>query len=369
MKNSNRQFDETGAFLDLMTKKERKRWEKEQAKLKEEEKSLEERKIDEEKNANIEENTKEIKSDIINEEIETKDEFEKDDTNSLESIAETITQEEKEAELEKTKQILNITQEITTTNELENKEEHTEETTISFNPTIPLGITLILLFVSYIYLSLFTNYNNITFLIINSIILGFLTLCFGLTILSNKKHVKGFAIFDLIIILGFIIFNGVSIINYKNMYNKVVEEVESNDNQNEDIVNKPNNKDEEENKIINEFICLNNDETIELTIYEENNYIVSLSRTETFKDEETMNKIIKFYEDIDGIEIDTTNLTLTLEFNFNILDINQYKIATENHNNYYRLEANFDYIEDNTINYEKYIDIEAKNLICKKVEN
>ena len=173
MKNSNRQFDETGAFLDLMTKKERKRWEKEQAKLKEEEKSLEERKIDEEKNANIEENTKEIKSDIINEEIETKDEFEKDDTNSLESIAETITQEEKEAELEKTKQILNITQEITTTNELENKEEHTEETTISFNPTIPLGITLILLFVSYIYLSLFTNYNNITFLIINSIILGF----------------------------------------------------------------------------------------------------------------------------------------------------------------------------------------------------
>ena len=27
------------------------------------------------------------------------------------------------------------------------------------------------------------------------------------------------------------------------------------------------------------------------------------------------------------------------------------------------------YIEDNKINYAKYIDIEAKNLTCKKVEN
>ena len=34
MKRNDRQFEETGAFLDLMSKRERKRWKKEQAKLK-----------------------------------------------------------------------------------------------------------------------------------------------------------------------------------------------------------------------------------------------------------------------------------------------------------------------------------------------
>ena len=34
MKDKNRQFEETGAFLDLMSKREKKRWEKEQRKLK-----------------------------------------------------------------------------------------------------------------------------------------------------------------------------------------------------------------------------------------------------------------------------------------------------------------------------------------------
>ena len=38
MKDKNRQFEETGAFLDLMSKREKKRWEKEQRKLMEEEK-------------------------------------------------------------------------------------------------------------------------------------------------------------------------------------------------------------------------------------------------------------------------------------------------------------------------------------------
>ena len=38
MKDKNRQFEETGAFLDVMSKREKKRWEKEQRKLMEEEK-------------------------------------------------------------------------------------------------------------------------------------------------------------------------------------------------------------------------------------------------------------------------------------------------------------------------------------------
>ena len=53
---------------------------------------------------------------------------------------------------------------------------------------------------------------------------------------------------------------------------------------------------------------------------------------------------------------------------FNILNINQYKMAVENHNSYHRLETDFSYIENNRINYTKYINVEGQNLTCKQVE-
>lgn len=361
MKNSNRQFEETGAFLDLMSKRERRRWEQEQAKLKEEKELLEQTK------ELTDDNTTPKEEETI--ETPTVDLQEKEekiaDTNSLEAIADTITQEELESELEKTKQLLSLTNEIKVEKEQIKEEPEVQEEDIAktFNPVTPLGLVLIIMFGLFVFLCLFTKYDNSTFLMINGIILLFLTFCFGLTVLSNRKHVKVFAIFDLLIVLVLIIFNGVSITNYDNIYNKTVDIEEEKESVQKPVVE---NNTQEDNS--NEYQCTNEDKTISVIITEKNNHITNIYKVETFATIELAESTLKFYQNNNGIEASIEDNKLTINFDFSTLDIEQYKSVIQAHNSSYRLDTDFSYIEEKKINFNKYIDIEMKNLTCNKFE-
>lgn len=213
---------------------------------------------------------------------------------------------------------------------------------------------------------IFTDFNHNAFLIVNSIIIIFFTFCFGITTLCNKKHVKVFAIFDLLIILGFIIFNGISMTNYENIYNKIeTEPVQKEEKPEEEI--KIDNKDEE--KIINEYSCINEEKTISVSIKEENGYILYLKKEEILKNNSLALANETFYKDIEHITTNVEDKTLTIEFDFNNLDINKYKEAIQKYNDNYRLDSDFSYIENDKVNYEKYTTLELNNLTCTKLEN
>ena len=365
MKDKNREFEETGAFLDLMSKKERKRWEKEQSRLKSEEINSTEIKNNEIQENKTIEMSSNIQEDIkVELEEKTKD-LTETTTNDLQPIASTITQEEYELELEKTRKLTELTQELTIEKQaLESAINEEKET--SFNPVIPLGITLIVLFSFYIYIVIGTSYTDKTFITINSIILLVLFFAFGLTALCNKKHVKLFAIFDLLIILGIIIFNGISITNYENIYNKVEEKTPTN---NEEIVDDKPIIEQKDETTINEYNCSNEDNTITIELKEEKNYITYIKKTETLNDNDTAVKTSSYYNDITGINVNVEENIITIEFDFQLLDIDQYKTALSNLNEAYRLESDFSYIENNKINFEKYNNSELNNLTCIKKEN
>lgn len=333
MKDSNRQFEETGAFLDLMSKKERKRWEKELQRLKE--------------------------SEMNKDTIENKDEDKlenqaekgiNDNSDSFETFKYNEENIKREKELEST---------INTTSPKEDKICKT------FNYVLPLGLILIIMFGLFIFLTLFTKYDNNMFLTINSTVLLFLSFCFGLTVLSNRKHVKVFAIIDLLIIIGFTIFNVISITNYTNIYDKSEKiSLETNTGEIKPIVDSNKEKD-----TINEYNCTNEAQTTFINIKEENNYIKYIKRVETLENNEIMTNIIKFYQNKTGISASIEDNTMIIEFDFNNIDIDQYKSAIKENNDYYRLESDFSYIDNNKINYTKYINIEAKNLTCTKIKN
>lgn len=331
MKDKNREFEETGAFLDLMSKKERKRWKDEQSRIK--------------GTNNTEQNSSESAPQPTNEnELENQ-------TNQ--QVQEIVNDEEK---IEQTKSI-----QINNDND---SNEYIEEKT--FNPVVPLGIALMGMIIFFIYLMFFTDFNHNTFLIVNSIIIIFFTFCFGITTLCNKKHVKVFAIFDLLIILGFIIFNGISITNYENIYNKVeTEPVQKEENPKEEI--KIDNKEEE--KIINEYSCINEEKTISVSIKEENGYILYLKKEEILKNNSLALANETFYKDIEHITTNVEDKTLTIEFDFNNLDINKYKESIQKYNDNYRLDSDFSYIENDKVNYEKYTTLELNDLTCTKLEN
>ena len=289
MKDKNRQFEETGAFLDLMSKREKKRWEKEQRKLKEEENLAHNTENHTEQsneiinnnlgiNTPIEETANTIEStEIITEEtnveanVEGEKSFQSVGEQNNESIHNTVSSEqnpvhnENLTELEKTQKILEVTTEINTVNhqELEEFSDLDEDDASGgFNPVIPIGISLIFIYAFFIYIAVATDFTNSTFLTINIIILSILTLFFGLTTLSNKKHVNVFAGIDLVIILSYILFNGISIISYDDMYKE------------KEINKKPIEEKEEQKPVVEEkpeqvekhiYNCENENSTLNIT--------------------------------------------------------------------------------------------------------
>ena len=404
MKDKNRQFEETGAFLDVMSKREKKRWEKEQRKLMEEEKLAHNTEnyteqsneiinnnpivnspIEEENNflestdAVTEENNEENKDIVTTQNVETPTEeenkFQSVGEQNNESIHNTVSFEqnpvhnENLTELEKTQKILEVTTEINTVNhqELEEFSDLDEDDASGgFNPVIPIGISLIFIYAFFIYIAVATDFTNSTFLTINIIILSILTLFFGLTTLSNKKHVNVFAGIDLVIILSYILFNGISIISYDDMYKE------------KEINKKPIEENEEQKPVVEEkpeqvekhiYNCENENSTLNITYNTENQYIVYIKRVELFNDDESTKEISSYYKDINGINVKEEEKEITLEFDFNKLDINQYKLAVTKHNDSYRLESDFSYIENNKILADEYKNLELKNLTCSEIRS
>lgn len=404
MKDKNRQFEETGAFLDVMSKREKKRWEKEQRKLMEEEKLAHNTEnyteqsneiinnnpivnstIEEENNflestdTVTEENNEENKDIVTTQNVETPTEeenkFQSVGEQNNESIHNTVSFEqnpvhnENLTELEKTQKILEVTTEINTVNhqELEEFSDLDEDDASGgFNPVIPIGISLIFIYAFFIYIAIATDFANSTFLTINIIILSILTLFFGLTTLSNKKHVNVFAGIDLVIILSYILFNGISIISYDDMYKE------------KEINKKPIEEKEEQKPVVEEkpeqvekhiYNCENENSTLNITYNTENQYIVYIKRVEIFNDDEAAKEISSYYKDINGINVKEEGKEITLEFDFNKLDINQYKLAVTKHNDSYRLESDFSYIENNKILADEYKNLELKNLTCSEIRS
>jgi hypothetical protein len=404
MKDKNRQFEETGAFLDVMSKREKKRWEKEQRKLMEEEKLAHNTEnyteqsneiinsnpivnspIEEENNFSesaitvTEENNEENKDIVTTQNVETPTEeennFQSGGEQNNESIHNTVSFEqnpvynENLTELEKTQKILEVTTEINTVNhqKLEEFSDLDEDDASGgFNPVIPIGISLIFIYAFFIYIAVATDFTNSTFLTINIIILSILTLFFGLTTLSNKKHVNVFAGIDLVIILSYILFNGISIISYDDMYKE------------KEINKKPIEEKEEQKPVVEEkpeqvekhiYNCENENSTLNITYNTENQYIVYIKRVEIFNDDEAAKEISSYYKDINGINVKEEGKEITLEFDFNKLDINQYKLAVTKHNDSYRLESDFSYIENNKILADEYKNLELKNLTCSEIRS
>ena len=88
-----------------------------------------------------------------------------------------------------------------------------------------------------------------------------------------------------------------------------------------------------------------------------------------FNDDEATNEISSYYKDINGINVKEEEKEITLEFDFNKLDINQYKLAVTKHNDSYRLESDFSYIENNKILADEYKNLELKNLTCSEIRS
>lgn len=174
-------LDKTSSFVDLMSRSERKK------------RSLT---IDEIDNSND-----------IEEMVEEKKKSTRDLTIELEKIK----NDNKDEELGKT-QILELTRQMKFNLEKTKKENISKKKNgVTLLNTI--GITNLLCIGYYIYLLVFTNYQDsqINYLITGGIIV-LLVLLFGLSVVTNKGASKFFKILNILAILGFIAFNAYTIL-------------------------------------------------------------------------------------------------------------------------------------------------------------
>ena len=116
------------------------------------------------------------------------------------------------------------------------------------------------------------------------------------------------------------------------------------------------------------YNCENENSTINITYNTENKYVTYIKRNEVLADGEIADEISSYYKNINGITVEVDDKEITIEFDFNTLDINQYKIAVTKHDDSYRLESDFSYIEENKILTEKYQNLELKNLTCTEIK-
>lgn len=173
-------LDKTSSFTDLMTRKERK------SRLKDD---FEE--MIEEKRRNTNDLTKELEK--------AKKQYEDN------------TEEDKEEKIGRT-QILELTRQMKFNFE-ENKKENEEKKKKGISTLNIVGEVNLLCIGYYIYLLVFTNYQDSekNYLITGSIIV-LLVLLFGLSVITNKKVSKFFNILNILAIISFIAFNVYSLL-------------------------------------------------------------------------------------------------------------------------------------------------------------
>lgn len=187
-------LDKTSSFVDLMTKKERKKRELEK----------------EIKNDDLEEMISEKKkntANLTNELEKAKEKYNKNFEKELET--ENKRQEENEEKIGKT-QILELTRQMKFNFE-ETKEENSKKNGVS--PLNIIGEINLLCIGYYIYLLVFTDYQeNPNNYLINGGIIVLLVLLFGMSVVTNKKTSIVFNVLNVIIILIFIVFNIITFI-------------------------------------------------------------------------------------------------------------------------------------------------------------
>lgn len=206
--------DKTASFTDLMTRAEKK--ERELRKRKEEIEAIdaimgndeddsflskkEKRKL--EKKKEKEEKTNSKKNNLKEETFEQ--EFNK--TKKKEN------NKKNEELLEKTR-ILELTRQM----KFNMQDNIQEEKKKGYNFITDIGICILIALAYFIYAILFTSYlDNELFLIINASIILFMFILFGITMLTSKKNNKLLALFNFLVLLGYIIFNILNIIGIIN---------------------------------------------------------------------------------------------------------------------------------------------------------
>ena len=176
-------LEKTSSFVDLMSRSERRK-----------------RQLEKEEN-NIA---------SANNDIEDMVEERKRSTKDLTIELEKIKRKETEEKLKNTQKL-----ELTRQMKFNVKENVKEERKKGYNYITFIGIFILIALAYFIYSLIFTNYlDNEKFLLIDSGIILLMFLLFGITILTTKKNNKFLSVLNLLILIGYIIFNALNILGY-----------------------------------------------------------------------------------------------------------------------------------------------------------
>lgn len=344
----NDKFEKTQDFLDLMTRSERKAWERAQ---KEEQEKLALATLEKETSTQKKKKEKNQEEKLRKEILKDKEPLKRlEETQEMNTEG---TEDLQVGELSKTQHFLNLTSELAITME-DNVQDNLfekEKQQSSFNPITWIGLAIILCFGYFIYLVIHSGYDETRLLLIDSCFLLGIILLFGISILSNKKWTKRFSILNLFIIIAFIGTNVFFLYDWDiHKEKEVIEE--------EPI----------ETKIKKELTCISEDKTIKQVIQAEENLIEKITFTQNFTDEEELKAILEIFEEVEGLSITTEENQLMLEFDFSLIDINQYKVMMRTYLEYYRNSSNFSYIDETNLYYTSYLETELEGYQCTEKE-
>jgi len=184
-------LDKTSSFTDLMTKKEKRSREKTKDSFEDIEEMISEKK----------KNTKDLTEDLEKAKTEYKKEF----INQKKEV------EDNEENIGKT-QILELTRQMKFNFE-EKKEENIKRKKKGMSVLNVIGEINLLCIGYYIYLLVFTNYQEKQQnYLINGSIIVLLVFLFGLSVITGKKTSKIFNILNILAIIGFIAFNAYTLL-------------------------------------------------------------------------------------------------------------------------------------------------------------
>jgi len=254
-------------------------------------------------------------------------------------------------ELGKTQHFLNMTSEITTMlgdNAMENLFEEKKEKS-SFNPITWIGLLIVGCFGFFIYLVIRSGYEEELLLLIDSGFLLGITLLFGISIITGTKGTKVLSILNLLAILSYV---GINIF-FLYDWNQTAEEKK---------VEEPPIEEKKETKQY--FVCTSKDSLKKEKITVEKDTIKKLERNITISDKEELEKLKELFKEENGMGIQATEDKLILTFDFETLDINQYKVIMREYLDFYRTTSDFLYVEEESINFNTYKETELKDFEC-----
>ncbi len=266
------------------------------------------------------------------------------------SITETNTEEIQVGEIEKKTTSSNIVDTLSQ-NENQNPFEDllAEEKKSSFNPLTWVGIAIILCFAFFLYLVIISPYQEDILFLIDSGFLLLIVFLFSLSLLFREKGRKVLSLLNLFLILGYIGTNAYFIYQWEEK--KVVET--------------PQEK-EETTVYQNTYLCEKEDEHISSLITTEKDNITSMIRKETFDSQELLEEAKEYFKETEGLTIEVEDKTLILTFDFQKLDLNEYKNMVRDYLESKRETTDFTYIVDDKLVYTTYLKEQLNGFTCKK---